>query len=81
MLSQMRTEFHCLEGEDQKTDVYKNRARIPLFRRRRRERKPMGIKIGLEFHPFEGEDQKTDMYKNMTRIPGFGRITSEFQCI
>ena len=46
MLLQMRPEFHCLEGEDQKTDVYKNtadvykntarihcldRARIPMF--------------------------------------------------
>ena len=28
MLLQMRPEFHCLEGEDQKTDVYKNTARI-----------------------------------------------------
>ena len=81
MLLQMRPEFHCLEGEDQKTDVYKNTARIPLFGKRRWERKPMGIKIGLEFHLFEGEDQKTDIYKNKTRIPGFGRITSEFQCI
>ena len=81
MLLQMRPEFHCLEGEDQKTDVYKNTARIPLFGKRRWERKPMGIKIGLEFHLFEGEDQKTDVYKNKTRIPGFGRITSEFQCI
>ena len=81
MLLQMRPEFHCLEGEDQKNDVYKNTARIPLFGRRRWERKPMGIKIGLEFHLFEGEDQKTDVYKNKTRIPGFGRITSEFQCI
>ena len=80
MLLQMRPEFHCLEGEDQKTDVYKNRARIPLFGGRRWEKKPMGIKIRLEFHPFEGKDQKTDRYKNKTRIPGFGRITSEFQC-
>ena len=81
MLSQMRPEFHCLEGEEQKTDVYKNRARILLFRRRRRERKPMGIKIGLEFHPFEGEDQKTDMYKNKTRIPAYIKIGPEFRCL
>ena len=33
MLIQMGPEFYCLEGEEQKTDVYKNRTRIPMFGR------------------------------------------------
>ena len=54
-------EFQCLEGYDQNSNAHRNRARIPLFGRKRWERKRMGTKIGLEFNPFEGKDQKTDM--------------------
>ena len=36
MLIQMGPEFYCLE-EEQKTDMYKNRTRIPMFGRIRSE--------------------------------------------
>ena len=37
MVIQIRPEFYCLEGEEQKTDVYKNRTRILIFGRIRSE--------------------------------------------
>ena len=37
MLIQIGPEFHCFEGEEQKTNLYKNKTRIPVFGRIRSE--------------------------------------------
>ena len=41
-------EFHSLEEEDLKTDVYKKRTKYPVWKDKIRI--PMHIKIGSEFH-------------------------------
>ena len=69
MCIEIGPEFHCLEGENNNSNAYRNKARIAMFGRIRSElqykkdraRIPMCIKIRLEFSMF-------------------GRIRTEFQC-
>ena len=53
VLLEIVLESQGFEGKDQKTNVYKNRARIKVFGRIRM-RIAMFIKLGREFQCFEG---------------------------
>ena len=53
VLIEIVLESQGFEGKDQKTNVYKNRARIKAFGRIRM-RIAMFIKLGREFQCFEG---------------------------
>ena len=62
----MGPEFQTLEGYDHKSNVYKDRPRIPKFGR-----------IRSEFQSLKGQDNNSNAFKNEARIPLFGRRTSE----
>ena len=66
----MGLEYHCLNGEGQNSNVYKNRARIPVFER-----------TGPEYQCLKGQGWNSNVYKNKARIPVFERKGPEQQSL
>ena len=78
MCIEIGTEFHCLGGEDNNSNAYRNRARIPLFGSiisgnqcyKNKARIPVFGRIRSEFEFF---------LKKKARTSTSGRIRSELQ--
>ena len=68
MCIQLRPEFHRLEEEVVKTDVYKKRARNPVFGR-----------IRSEFQSKKKEGQNSNVWKDKIRFPIRITIALEFE--
>ena len=89
MCIEIGTEFHCLGGEDNNSNSYRNRARIPLFGSiisgnqcyKDKARIPVFGRIRSEFQFFlkiRPELQHLEGYDQSCNIK---RIGPEFQCV
>ena len=87
MFEKIGTKFKSWKGEDQNSNTYKNRARIPMFDRMGQNTIVwldktgflMFEKIGTKFESWKGEDQNSNTYRKRARIPMFERMGLECQ--
>ena len=72
MFPRMRLIFQCLERLGQKSHVWKDTVRIPIFERKRKRK---------QFQRLKRKGKNSSVSLDKVRIPMFGRIRPEFHCL
>lgn len=86
MFIKLGPEFICVEGYDQNSHVYNNRARIPVFIKVR-QKIPVSERIRSELQCIWKKSQNSSVWKdkftipmlNRAKIPMFGTIRTDFE--